>query len=197
MNFALNRSAGTALALALGVGLVIVLQLGAEPAQNAAPVLPTVEPAGRSTGFSAAGADGAIVARAFAAALFSYDTSRQSRVEWADRLRDAIGPDERGAALAELEARLPSGQLWQQMAEAEQRAEFIATSTAVPRLWTETLKEHPELPEGALALTVRGEQQVTWSGGSSRAPVAVTLLMLCPPAVEQCVVARIPPQVAQ
>ena len=192
-----NRGAGVALLLALSLGLVFAARFVVDRSQVSAPLLASASPAGRPPALPAGGGDGSAVASAFAAALFSYDTRRQSRDEWAVRLRDLVGTEEQVAALAELEARLPPVQLWQQMTKAGQRAQFTATSTTVPRLWTETVKEHPELSEGALAVTVAGEQQVTWSDGSSRVPVAVTLLLRCPPAAEKCVVTRVPPQVAE
>ena len=67
----------------------------------------------------------------------------------------------------------------------------------VPSLWWRTVAQNPELPDGATGVTVTGTRDVEWNAGSSRVPGAITMLSLCPPATERCVVNRVLAQVAR
>ena len=82
------------------------------------------------------------------------------------------------------------------MAVIEQRSSARVVHAYIPTLWTQTMGERPDLPTGAVGVTVTGVQVVRWDGGTSRVPIAVTLLLLCPPATERCLVSRITARVA-
>ena len=92
---------------------------------------------------------------------------------------------------------IPDEAQWAQMAAIDQRSSASIADAYIPSLWTQTRREHPELPPGAVGITVIGTQLVSWEGGTSRIPVAVTVLLLCPPATERCMVSRLTAQVAR
>jgi hypothetical protein len=135
-------------------------------------------------------------ATAYATALFSYDTRRQSEAAWTAALTAGLDPaaDVRPDNIADLADRTPPAAVWATMTSSAQHATFAVTSAWVPTLWTENAAAYPA---GAAAITVSGTQQVSWSGGSSSVPQAVTLLLLCPPYNGSCVVNRIAAQVLQ
>jgi hypothetical protein len=142
----------------------------------------------------------AVMPREFAVsvakALYRYDT-RSPRVSWRSALLSAAGIAESSAAAQDIDDAIPDDAQWTDMAAVYQRASFLLGTAFVPSLWTETVVQHPELPDGSVGFTVTGTQVVTWTGGGSRVPVAITLLVLCPPATERCVVNRVLAQVAR
>jgi hypothetical protein len=135
------------------------------------------------------------VARSVAAALFSYDT-RTSQAEWRQSVLRVASIADGSPAAQDIDALIPNGPQWAQMAAVGQRATFAVSEVHVPDLWRQTVAEHPELPPGAVGLTVNGTQRVVWEGGSSQASLSVTLLLLCPPTTERCAVSRVPVQAA-
>ena len=139
-------------------------------------------------------ADPSAYATAYAGALFSYDTRSESEATWAAALTAGLDPtpDVHADNVADLADRTPPPAVWATMTGSAQRATYIATSASVPTLWAENTAAYPV---GAFAVTVTGTQQVTWNGGASTAPQAVTLLLLCPPFNDSCVVNRIAAQV--
>jgi hypothetical protein len=138
-------------------------------------------------------------AHRFATELFSYDTRVSSLADWSSSLLADLdsSTDVRGLNRADLQDRLPGAAMWRQMSAVGQRATFTATSAVVPGAWRDLESQGSGIPDGATAVTVDGVQHVTWRGGSSEVPVSVTLLLLCPPATDRCVVNRIPAQVSR
>jgi hypothetical protein len=138
-------------------------------------------------------------ARRFATELFSYDTRVSSLAGWSSRLLADLdsSADVRDLNRADLQDRLPGEAMWRQMSGVRQRATFTAVSAVVPSAWRDIESQGSGIPDGATAVTVDGVQHVAWRGGSSEVPVSVTLLLLCPPATERCVVNRIPSQVSR
>jgi hypothetical protein len=149
---------------------------------------------------AAVSGDGARVPREFAlavaATLYRYDT-RSPRVTWRSALLAAAGTSEGSAAAQDIDDAIPDDAQWTDMAAVDQRASFQLDTAFVPTLWTQTVAQHPELPDGSVGFTVTGTQVVTWTGGTSRVPVAITFLLLCPPATDRCVVNRVLAQVAR
>lgn len=135
-------------------------------------------------------------AREAVVSLHGYDT-RFPRDTWRRKLLSALGTAEGSPGGRDVDRLIPDVAQWAQMAAVGQRATATIDTVYVPALWEQTAREHPELPEGATGVTVTGTQLVSWAGGTSRVPVAVTVLLLCPPATERCVVSRIPAQVAR
>jgi len=133
-------------------------------------------------------------AAAYATELFSYDTRHQSEAAWTAALTAGLDPtaDVHPDNIADLADRTPPAAVWAAMTSSAQHATFAVKSAWVPKLWTENASAYPA---GAAAITVTGTQQVSWSGGSSSVPQAVTLLLLCPPFNGSCVVNRIAAQV--
>jgi hypothetical protein len=138
--------------------------------------------------------DPSAYATGYASALFSYDTRNQSEAAWAAVLTAGLDPtsDVHADNVADLADRTPPAAVWATMTGSSQRATYLATSASVPTLWADNAAAYPV---GAFAVTVTGTQQVTWNGGASTAPQAVTLLLLCPPFNDSCVVNRIAAQV--
>ena len=133
---------------------------------------------------------------AVATALYRYDT-RSPRVTWRSAVFTAAGTPEGSAAAQDIDDVIPDDAQWTDMAAVDQRASFLLGTAFVPTLWTQTVAQHPELPDGSVGFTVTGTQVVTWTGGTSRVPVAITFLLLCPPATDRCVVNRVLAQVAR
>jgi len=138
-------------------------------------------------------------ARRFASELFSYDTRVSSLTGWSSRLLADLdsSADVRDLNRADVQDRLPGAAMWRQMSAVGQRATFTAASAVVPGAWRDVESQGSGIPDGATAVTVDGVQHAAWRGGSSEVPVSVTLLLLCPPATERCVVNRIPSQVSR
>jgi hypothetical protein len=138
-------------------------------------------------------------AHRFATELFSYDTRVSSLTDWWSALLADLdsSADVRDLNRADLQDRLPGAAMWRQMSAVGQRAMFTAASAVVPGAWRDIESQGSGIPDGATAVTVDGVQHVAWRGGSSEVPVSVTLLLLCPPATERCVVNRIPSQVSR
>jgi len=128
--------------------------------------------------------------------LHRYDT-RAERDDWRRDLLATLGTAEGSPGERDVDRLVPDAAQWAQMAAIGQRTSVAVASAYVPHLWQQTAREHPELPDGAVGVTVTGTQSVSWDGGSSRVPVAATVLLLCPPAVERCVVSRITTRVAR
>lgn len=129
-------------------------------------------------------------------ALHHYDT-RYPRTKWRRGLLSTLGTPDGSLGVGDVDRLIPDAAQWAQMAQIGQRASATVSSAYVPALWRQTVLEHPELPDGAVGVTVTGTQLVTWAGGTSRVPVAVTVLLLCPPATGRCVVNRIAARVAR
>lgn len=129
-------------------------------------------------------------------ALHGYDT-RTPRAPWRRGLLSALGTTEASLGAFDVDRLIPDAAQWVQMAALGQRASATVDSVYVPALWEQTAREHSDLPDGAIGVTVTGSQLVSWAGGTSRVPVAVTVLLLCPPATERCALSRITAQVAR
>jgi hypothetical protein len=135
-----------------------------------------------------------VYAIAYAGALFAYDTRSQSEPAWAAVLTAGLDLtlDVHADNVADLADRTPPAAVWATMTGSSQRATYTAASASVPTLWTQNAAAYPV---GAFAVTVAGTQHVKWNDGDSTAPQAVTLLLLCPPFNNSCVVNRIASQV--
>ena len=131
---------------------------------------------------------------AYATALFSYDTRTQDEAAWTAGLTAGLdtAADVRAGNTEDLANRTPPTAVWQTMASSKQYATFAVAGAWVPKLWVQNASQYPV---GAIAITVSGAQDVTWAGGSSEVPQSVTLLLLCPPYNDACVVNRIAAQV--
>ena len=135
-------------------------------------------------------------ARDAAVSLNAYDT-QVNHDTWRRGLLSALGIASGSRGEQDLDRLIPDEAQWAQMAAIEQRSSARVVHAYIPTLWTQTMREHPELPAGAAGITVTGVQLVRWEEGTSRVPVAVTLLLLCPPATERCMVNRITASVAR
>jgi hypothetical protein len=135
-------------------------------------------------------------ARQVAHALLGYDTA-SSRTQWRRSVLSLAGVPEGSLGAEDIDRLIPDDGQWGQMAVVHQRVTLTLGATYVPTLWTETAAQHPELPAGSAGITVTGTQLVTWDGGSSRVPVAVTLLIVCPPETQPCALSRVLAQVAR
>jgi hypothetical protein len=135
-------------------------------------------------------------ARESVTALFSYDV-RMPYGSWRSELLATLATTDGSPGSQDIDRMIPDEAQWAQMAAIDQRSSARIANAYIPSLWTQTRRERPELPPGAAGITVIGTQFVTWEGGTSRIPVAVTVLLLCPPATERCMVSRLTAQVAR
>jgi hypothetical protein len=131
---------------------------------------------------------------AYATALFSYDTRAQTESAWAAVLTAGLdsSADVRADNTRDLADRMPPTAVWNTMASSAQHATFTLNRAWVPQLWAQNASQYPA---GAVAITVSGTQDVVWADGASQVPQSVTLLLLCPPYNDACVVNRIAAQV--
>ena len=135
-------------------------------------------------------------ARDAVVSLNAYDTQVR-RDTWHRELLSALGIADGSPGERDVDRLIPDEAQWAQMAAIEQRSSARVDNAYIPTLWTQTRGEHPELPTGAVGVTVTGVQLVRWDEGTSRVPIAVTLLLLCPPATERCMVNRITARAAR
>jgi hypothetical protein len=138
--------------------------------------------------------DPRLFALAYATALFSYDTRDQDEPAWTATLTGLLDPtaDVHTQNLGDVADRTPPVAVWAAMARSAQRATFAPTNAWVPQLWTRNASQYPP---GADVVTVTGVQHVASTAGSSNVASSVTLLLICPPFNNSCVVNRITPQV--
>ena len=129
-------------------------------------------------------------ARDAAVSLNAYDT-QANRGAWRRQLLSTLGIAGGSQGERDVDRLIPDEAQWAQMAAIDQRSSARVIRAYIPTLWTQTMGEHPELPAGAVGVTVTGVQVVRWDQGASRVPIAVTLLLLCPPTTERCMVNRI------
>lgn len=148
----------------------------------------------QSTGQTPVTSDPRQYAIAYATALFSYDTRTQDERAWTAVLTGGLdtSADVWAVNSQDLVNRTPPAAVWQTMTSSKQYATFAVTRAWVPELW---MKYASQYPAGAAAVSVSGTQDVVWAGGSSEVPQAVTLLLLCPPYNDVCLVNRIAAQV--
>lgn len=136
-------------------------------------------------------------------ALHSIDHASERGADYeelfADALWDEIVPDAREAILAAIYSRIPDERMWQQMSAVSQRATFDADEVWEPRLGQQGQDEQ-WWPPGVVVRTVTGTQTETWQppdgdAQNSSRPVALTIVVACPPATSPCRLVGIQPAV--
>ena len=142
-------------------------------------------------------------AAAIAAVLYGMDYTIYGPGDYealfADALWDEIDPDDSARILATINRRIPTTDMWQQMRSIKQTSAFEVELVWEPR----TGRDHREAgdwPDGVVTRNVSGTQTETWHAPeldiqSSSRPVAVTVVMACPPATSLCHLVGIIPNV--
>jgi hypothetical protein len=161
---------------------------GGRPSGRAAP---TAEPP--------ATRDPIVFGKAFAKALWSYDTRRTSRSQHLAGLQAWVTKEDKVADRASVTAQVPSPVLWGRMRQNEQYATATVAEAHIPASFSAALNTDP----GAItqvyvyAVTVTGKQSISWNGveAGGAEPRAVTLAVQCRPR-QACALAGVLPNVA-
>ncbi|MGH8890268.1 MAG: hypothetical protein ACRDV3_11025, partial [Acidothermaceae bacterium] len=161
---------------------------------------PVGEPSGSPTVRVPKTNDSTVFARALATLAFSYDTRSESRDAWRTSLMSWLGPDGTLDTMAEAQGDVdrvvPGADVWPQMRALHQRATFDVTSAYVPQQAVAAQRDYGnQWPPGTSVITVRGNQNLSWDGGSQTAFRTMTIFVICQPTHSYCMVDRIPPQV--
>jgi hypothetical protein len=144
-----------------------------------------------------------VYAQAVTEALHSVDHASERGEDYeslfASALWDEIVPDAREAILASIYSRIPDDRLWQQMSQVSQRATFTVDEVWEPRVGLQG-RDEQWWPPGVVLRTVTGTQTETWqppdaAAQSSSRPVALTVVVACPPAASPCRLVGIQPSV--
>ncbi|MET8623746.1 hypothetical protein ABZW30_08315 [Kitasatospora sp. NPDC004669] len=132
-------------------------------------------------------------AKAFAAALWSYDTRRLTQAQEVNGLRLWLTSENQYADGASVEAQVPDPVLWSRMRDNGQFATATVAEAHLPSAFQTAIAQNP----GALttayiyAVTVTGSQQIAWNGGGKGAEDrALTLAVQCRPNAD-CALASI------
>lgn len=146
--------------------------------------------------------DSMAFASAIATLAFTYDTHSESRDAWRTALMDWLGPDGHldtmPEAQGDIDRVVPDVSVWTQMRDLHQAATFHVTAAYVPQQAVAAQRDYgSQWPPGTTVVTVRGNQQLTWDGGTQTTIRTMTLFVICEPTHAYCMVDRIPPQVIQ
>ncbi|MGW2397072.1 hypothetical protein ACWCYY_11010 [Kitasatospora sp. NPDC001664] len=123
-------------------------------------------------------------AKAFATALWSYDTRTTSQPQQLAGLRSWLTDESKYADPDALAAQLPDPTLWSRMRDNGQHAAGEAAEAHLPAAWQQAIGKDPTQLTVAYiyAVTVTGKQTVSWlDGGRGAEDRAITLAVQCRP----------------
>jgi hypothetical protein len=132
-------------------------------------------------------------AKAFAAALWSYDTRTTSQPQHLAALKKWLTGESKYADPASIESQVPTADVWQQMRADQQYATVSVAEAHIPSAFNQAITANPAALTTAYiyAVTVTGTQSIYWTasghGAESR---AVTLAVQCRPS-QDCALASI------
>jgi len=132
-------------------------------------------------------------AKAFARALWSYDTRTTTQPQYLAALHAWLTPEKQYADPASIDAQVPTALLWEQMRDQQQYATAKVSEAHLPAAFQEAIAENPTALTTAYiyAVTVNGTQSIAWSGNGRGAQAsAVTLAVQCRPS-QDCTLASI------
>jgi len=132
-------------------------------------------------------------AKAFATALWSYDTRTATQPQQLAGLRGWLTDESKYADPDALAAQLPDPTLWSRMRDNGQHATGEAAEAHLPAAWQQAIGKDPTQLTVAYiyAVTVTGKQTVTWAeGGRGAEDRAITLAVQCRPG-RDCALASI------
>ncbi|MEY9961774.1 hypothetical protein [Streptacidiphilus sp. MAP5-52] len=137
--------------------------------------------------------DPVVFAKAFAAALWSYDTRTTSQQQEIVGLDSWLTPERAYADPAAIAAQIPDPVLWSRMRDNGQHAVGKVAEGHLPQAFSAAVAQDPTQLTIAYvyAVTVTGTQSIIWNGGGRGAqPQAVTLAVQCRPG-HDCALASI------
>ncbi|MEY9848489.1 hypothetical protein ABH940_005592 [Streptacidiphilus sp. BW17] len=200
------------LAVLLAVALLAVLAArwqGGGPARHASPTAttpsasapaPSQPPSPTATPSTQAPGSGPIrtqsptdFAKAFTAALWSYDTRTTSQPQHLAALKQWLTGESKYADPASIESQVPTADVWQQMRADEQYAIATVTEAHIPSAFNQAITANPAALTTAYiyAVTVTGNQSIFWTASGHGAEArAVTLAVQCRPS-QDCALASI------
>ncbi|WP_033820883.1 MULTISPECIES: hypothetical protein [unclassified Kitasatospora] len=132
-------------------------------------------------------------AKAFASALWSYDTRTATQPQQLAGLRGWLTDETQYADPDALAAQLPDPTLWSRMRDNGQHAVGEAAEAHLPAAWQQAIGKDPTQLTVAYiyAVTVTGKQTVSWlDGGRGAEDRAITLAVQCRPG-RDCALASI------
>ncbi|MFE2722814.1 hypothetical protein [Kitasatospora sp. NPDC059327] len=132
-------------------------------------------------------------AKAFATALWSYDTRTATQPQQLAGLRGWLTDETKYADPDALAAQLPDPTLWSRMRDNGQHATGEAAEAHLPAAWQQAIGKDPSQLTIAYvyAVTVTGKQTVSWlDGGRGAEDRAITLAVQCRPS-RDCALASI------
>jgi len=136
-------------------------------------------------------------AKAFAKALWSYDTRRFAQAQYTQGLDAWLTGESQYADPGSIATQVPSAQLWNELRANGQWASATIAEGHIPAAFTTALNADP----GALttayiyAVTVSGTQDIAWKGGGRGAEArSITVAVQCRPTAT-CALASISPTV--
>jgi hypothetical protein len=145
------------------------------PGQSATP-LTERPPAWRAPDTS----DSGDAARAFATAIWTYDTRVAGLDDWRIAVGTFVDPDGPPESGEVARAMLPLWQQWENLARQEARAQVTDVRVSQPPELV-SLERDPRAPQGWHAVVVRAQQEVVAGGRTSAAPRQVTVSVVCRP----------------
>nr|BEK67572.1 hypothetical protein KPHV_47990 [Kitasatospora purpeofusca] len=176
------------------------------PSTTPTSAAPSISPHGPSSAPSAGAAPGTPVvaapphtsdpiayAKAFAAALWSYDTRTATQPQQLAGLRGWLTDESKYADPDALAAQLPDPVLWSRMRDNGQHAVGEAAEAHLPSAWQQAIGKDPTQLTVAYvyAVTVTGKQTISWlDGGRGAEDRAITLAVQCRPG-RDCALASI------
>lgn len=137
--------------------------------------------------------DPLVFAKAFASALWSYDTRTTTQQQELAGLDAWLTPEAAYADPAALSAQVPDPVLWSRMRDNGQHAVGQVAEGHLPQAFSAAVAQNPTQLTVAYiyAVTVTGSQSITWKGGGRGAQSqAVTLAVQCRPS-HDCALASI------
>lgn len=122
--------------------------------------------------------DPVVFGKAFARALWSYDTRRTTQAAYLASLERWLTSESQYADASSVVAQVPDASLWAELRAQGQYATARVTEGHIPSAFAQELSQDPGAITTAYiyAVTVTGSQSITWNGGGSGAEDRITTL---------------------
>lgn len=132
--------------------------------------------------------------KAFAGALWSYDTRTTSQPQLLDGLRSWVNADPAYTDWNSVAQQVPTAALWQDLADQQQHATAQIAEGHIPSAFSAVVAKDPSQLTAAYVypVTVTGTVRIAWKGGSGTEQRAITVAVQCRPGAA-CTLAAIAP----
>lgn len=128
--------------------------------------------------------DPVVYAKAFAKALWTYDTRTDAQPAYLAGLADWLTKESAYADPGSVEAQVPSASLWAELHAEGQYATATVSEGHLPAAFAQEIAQDPSVLRTAYvyAVTVTGTQDIVWNGGGSGAEQKIlTVAVQCRP----------------